>query len=449
MRRIARRAAGDSGQSMVLASALMTALCGVGAITVDIGLLAHERVAVQNAVEAGALAGAQLLPSDAAGAETVATQYVLENEPALPPGNLAVSFRCVVGDRDFDGLPDLGDIPLACNPGGNASWSVAGGIAATLCLPVEGDICNVIVVQASTDVPFSFAGVLGIPTGTTGVRTSAACRGVCGGPPTGPVDLLIVIDRTGSMSSADITNARNAARAILGLYNPELQWVGLGLTGPSRTSTTCSGGNSPAAARAASSAQYATANWIPVGLSGVGAPVNQSYLNPDGTVNNSSLLGKAITCFDTSSTGTNLATPMQRATDYLLTNGRPNAKKGIIIQTDGSPNYSGAGTPSDFTCSASFQAATTAKAAGIEVFTVGFGVGASDLCPDGSGFYQGRSVTRLLADMASSSLDNGCNTAENEDGDHFFCAPRTEDLSVIFESAAATLAGGARLIALP
>ena len=184
------RAADDSGQAVVLAAALMTAMCGVGAITVDIGLLVHERVAVQNAVEAGALAGAQLLPSDAVNSEVVAREYVLDNEPALPPGNLAVSFRCVVGDRDFDGLPDLSDIPLACNPGGNASWTTAGGISATLCLPAEGDTCNVIVVQASTDVPFSFAGVLGIPMGSTGVRTSAACRGVCGGPPTGPLNVL-------------------------------------------------------------------------------------------------------------------------------------------------------------------------------------------------------------------------------------------------------------------
>ena len=229
----------ETGQAVVLAAALMTALCGVGAITVDIGLLVHERVAIQNAVEAGALAGAQQLPGDAANAEVVARDYVLDNEPDLPVGNVNVSFRCVVGDRNFDGLPDLSDIPLACNPGANATWTTRGGISASPCIPAEGDACNVIVVQASTDVAFSFAGVLGIPTGSTGVRTSAACRGVCGGPPTGPVDLLLVVDRTGSMSSGDITNVRNASRSILRLYNPELQWVGMGLLGPSQTGGTC------------------------------------------------------------------------------------------------------------------------------------------------------------------------------------------------------------------
>ena len=439
----------ETGQAVVLAAALMTALCGVGAITVDIGLLVHERVAIQNAVEAGALAGAQQLPGDAANAEVVARDYVLDNEPDLPVGNVNVSFRCVVGDRNFDGLPDLSDIPLACNPGANATWTTRGGISASPCIPAEGDACNVIVVQASTDVAFSFAGVLGIPTGSTGVRTSAACRGVCGGPPTGPVDLLLVVDRTGSMSSGDITNVRNASRSILRLYNPELQWVGMGLLGPSQTGSTCSGANSPAAVRSASSAQYATANWVPVGLTGVGAPVNQSYLNADGTVNSASLIAKAITCFDTSSTGTNLSTPVDRARQYLLANGRPNAKKGIILQTDGTPNFSGAGNSADYTCAAAYSAATTAKAAGIEIFTVGFGVTGTDMCPDSSGFYRSRSVTRLLADMASSSIDNGCNAAENTDGDHFFCAPRTQDLTTIFQSAAASLAGGARLIALP
>ncbi len=443
------RARADGGQAVVLGAAMMAALCGVGALTVDVGLLVHERVTVRNAVEAGALAGAQQLPNNAASADTIARQYVLDNAPELNPANLSVSFRCVVGDRNHDGLPDLGDIPMACDPGGNASWTTGGGISASLCIPAEGDKCNVIVVSASNTVDFSFARTMGIDTGTTGTITSAACRGVCGGPPTGPVDLVLIIDRTGSMSAADITNARSAAGAILGLYDPSLQWVALGLLGPSQTGTSCSGANSPAKAKGASAAQYATANWIPVGLTGIGAPVNQAYAHADHTLDTSSTIVKAINCFDTSSTGTNLSTPVLQAKNYLLANGRPNAKKGIIIETDGSPNYSGAGNAADYTCAAANTQAQAAKTAGIEVFTIGFGVGASDLCPDSTGFYHNRSVTRLLADMATSSTDDGCTAAENTDGDHFFCAPKTSQLASIFQSAAATLAGGARLIALP
>lgn len=56
------RAREDSGQAVVLA-ALIVMLCGAGAITVDIGLLAHERLAIQNTVEAGALAELSRLPA--------------------------------------------------------------------------------------------------------------------------------------------------------------------------------------------------------------------------------------------------------------------------------------------------------------------------------------------------------------------------------------------------
>jgi hypothetical protein len=48
--------------------------------------------------------------------------------------------------------------------------------------------------------------------------------------------------------------------------------------------------------------------------------------------------------------------------------------------------------------------------------------------------------------MATDSINNGCNTAENTDGDHFFCEARGSDLQVPFQSAATALAGGAYLV---
>jgi hypothetical protein len=294
----------------------------------------------------------------------------------------------------------------------------------------------------------------GIKRGSTGSILSAACNGPCGGPPTAPVDVAMVLDRTGSMSSTDMTNARNAANALLQTFNPSLQYVSLGLLGPSRTDSQCSGANSPAKGIGASSSQYGASipgdleKWIVVGLTGNAAPVNEAYLNGDGSLNSSSTIVKAINCFGHSSTGTNLATPMRMA-KYLLDNtGRSGVRKGIILMTDGSPNY-GSGDKNDYTCAQAVADAATAKSAGYEVYTVGFGVGSSDKCPDSSGTYRGQSVTQGLADMATSSDDNGCVAAENEDGDHFFCQPKTSDLSGIFQVIAGSLAAGAHLIALP
>jgi len=254
------------------------------------------------------------------------------------------------------------------------------------------------------------------------------------------------------MSSADMTNARNATKSILQLYDPNLQWVALGLLGPSRTGgTTCSGANSPAPVMGASSSQYATANWMPIGLTGTGAPLNEAYVDANGVLNPNSLIVKAINCFNSSSTGTNLSTSMKKAKEYLLApgNGRAGVKKGIIFETDGSPNYSGAGAASDYTCLAAANEAAAAKAAGIEIFTIAFGLDASDKCPDSSGFWNNKPVGNLLAAQAPSSVDDGCNDAENTDGDNYFCQPKTGDLTSIFQAVAGALAGGARLVALP
>ena len=213
--------------------------------------------------------------------------------------------------------------------------------------------------------------------------------------------------------------------------------------------------NSPAKGLGGNAAQYGSTyptdltKWIPVGLTGTGAPVNESYLNPARTgLNTSSLIVKTIECMNTSSTGTNLSTPIKMARQYLAANGRASATKAVLFMTDGTPNF-GAGTPSDYTCLAANTEATTAKGAGIEMFTVGFGVTGADKCPDTTGAWTGRSVTQVLASMANTSIDNGCNAAENADGDHYYCQPRSEDLKSVFLSAVTTLTQSTRLIQLP
>ena len=95
------------------------------------------------------------------------------------------------------------------------------------------------------------------------------------------------------------------------------------LLGPSSTSSTCSGEpNSGAYGRRCSvrgdvdRAPYPNA-----------APAN-NYQNANGTLNTSSQIVKTINCFDTSSVGTDLGTPIQKAPAYLddlRTHRAPNA----------------------------------------------------------------------------------------------------------------------------
>ena len=149
------------------------------------------------------------------------------------------------------------------------------------------------------------------------------------------------------------------------------------------------------------------AKWVVVGLTGTGAGarINEAYVN-GGNLNTSSTIVKAINCVtksNLSSTGTNLSTPMDMARVYLQTFGRPGVKKGIIFETDGAPEYSNTGDPSNYTCAAARAAADRAKAVvpPIEIFTIGFDVG-SESCDDG-----GQSAINLLGGMATGPIING------------------------------------------
>ncbi len=422
---LARFVAAEQGAVLVLAAAGMVVVMGAAAMTVDVGLLVHERANVQKATDAGALAGAQLLPDNPGGAQAMAMQYTLKNDPTLTADEVQVTFRCIISASG--GSPNLSDVPSACDPGGDASWTVRGSTAVSPCVPASGDKCNSIVVRARNEVDFHLAPALGIDSGSTGTLTSAACRGACGSPSGAPVDLVMILDRTSSMSSGDVASTRNAANAVLKAYDPSFQWVGLGLLGSSNGG----GCRGTAATRAGT-------NWLPVGLSGNGAPVNESYVS-GGALNGGSSLVQTIGCYNQSRTGTDLASPVSAAASYLRSNGRAEAAKGILLMSDGEPNGS--------TCAAAASAAAAAKASDIEVYTVGFGVSSANRCPDTSGAWRGKSVVQLLATMATDSVSLGCSSADNSNDDHFFCMPANSALAGVFKTAAQDLASGStRLI---
>jgi len=456
-----RGSRGEEGQVLALFALLLVAILGFTGLVIDIGNYKGEQTVVQTAVDAAALAAAQALPGDAVAAEDLAYEYALANDADLTASNVAVSFRCLVGDRNGNGLPDPGDIPAVCDPGANGSFTCNNGICVSPCAAGEGDKCNVIKVVANKNVPFFFAPVLSILGGPqqcfwsecpTGDINAAACRGACGGPPTVPLDVVVIIDRTGSMSSSDLTNAKNGAKAVLQLFDPQLQHVALGVLGPSRTTSTCGGANSGGLGLASSSVN--SGSWTPVGFS-------TDYKNVDDTLNNNSLIVKTINCLNTSSVGTNLGEPTKMAKVYLTTNGRPGVKKAIILMSDGEANEPSGNNP----CLYANNQATQAKNSEIEIFTIGFGIEGARCTEDQSDpQYQNVLATKLAADMATDSADDGgdgagglgsgCDTAsertsENADGDHFLCEARSGDLTPLFKQAAEVLAAGSRLIPVP
>jgi hypothetical protein len=323
------------------------------------------------------------------------------------------------------------------------SWTVDGKSAFASCLPSQGDVCNTIVLKGPAERDYLFAPALGVDRGSTGVQVAAACKGLCGERPEVPIDLVMILDRTGSMSDVDRQNAEDAAQTVRTTLDHRVQWLAFGLLHKSRTVNGCvSTADNSAGWTADPGNPTDLRSWLPMGLTGTGASFGTDYRS------SSSAMAGAIDCFNQSSgQGTDLADPVRVAAFELRNHGRPGAIKAILLMTDGQPNTS-TGSRTDY-CREAVEVAATTKGEGIELYTVGFGVDdVSCEDPAGTPWYRGE-TTNMLAAMATDSTHDGCTDAENDDGDHYFCLPRSGDLSDVFRKAVVQLTSHSRLVKLP
>jgi type II secretory pathway pseudopilin PulG len=437
----------ERGAVAVIFALALVVLLGSVAFVIDLSRLQHTRQTLQNAVDLGALAAAQQLPVQggpgALDAERIARRIAVANAPSLGGGGLSIRFKCVVADEDANGIPDAGEVPFSCGPATGAwagGWTSLREKASHLCNPYAGELCNTIQLSSTETIQHFFAPVLGIDTGNTGTVVGVSCRGACGAP-SAPLDVAMVFDRTASMTPADIVNAKNAANAVLEFYDPARQWVGLVglpyhlpvnkcLVNPIQTYPNTN----------------AAAWWLTNGLS-------RDYKRTDGLLNPVSDLVRTIACLSLpgnvtvtpSGAGhTDLGDPMDAAADLLL-RGRADVPDAIIFFTDGEANQPRFNSP----CNYLNQKASAAKARGVTIFTIAFGVAGARCTQDTSGPFAGRYASTNLAAAATSSTDDapgGCGVNENKDGDNYFCESGSADLEPVFRQVASATVKAARLL---
>jgi len=110
LRRVHARANDESGAIIIMAMFLMVVLFGAVAFTIDLSRLFHERQVLQNAVDFGALAGAQELPAQGstqgAIASAKALQVTLDNAPWIDPATINITFMFEGDDHDRNVAPD-------------------------------------------------------------------------------------------------------------------------------------------------------------------------------------------------------------------------------------------------------------------------------------------------------------------------------------------------------
>ena len=188
--RVRRGASDESGQVLVMTAIAMTLMIVMVGLVVDVGHAMLVQRQLQAGVDAAALAGAQHLP-DAPTAESVATQY-----SANPGSKNAVN---TVGNA-------ITTAKVSCLAGVPGCNRRDGGV-------------NGIVVTSQSKVPTWFGRIIGI-TQLTVNATATACS-PCS---VKPLDIMIVLDRTGSMcqfgpgrpdpNCTDLNNARDGHQVV-------------------------------------------------------------------------------------------------------------------------------------------------------------------------------------------------------------------------------------------
>ena len=210
-RRLSRRLRASSregGQILVLTGvALVLMLCSVG-LVVDVGHAMLVQRQLQAGVDAAALAGVQHLP-DKTMAETVAYQY------SPTPGS-----KNAVNTVD--------------NAVTTATASCLAGVPG--CSRRDGGV-NGITVSSRSTVPTWFGRIIGINSMKVSAKATA-----CSPCVVKPLDIMVVLDRTGSMcqfgpgqpdpNCTDLNNAKAGVETFLSLLDPSLDKVGLALFPP-------------------------------------------------------------------------------------------------------------------------------------------------------------------------------------------------------------------------
>jgi len=326
----------ESGQVLVFVAIVLAAVIGLSAFVIDLGYAYYTQRSLQASADAAALAGAQQLPDPAASVAT-AQQYgtgALGKNASGKIGKVdeVVSTRCLVS------------VP-GCNP------------------------VNAVSVQETGHVNTFFVRFFGIDTLNVHVRSTACSP--CG---VKPLDIMLVLDRTGSMcqdssgrsdpACTDLNNAKAGIRTFINYLDPQLDWVGLDVLPPA------SGGS----CTTPSSANYNSASSPYVIV-----PLSHDYKNKDGSLNASSSLVSTLSCVKGGGT-TAYANAIESAQAELDAHGRPTVPNVIVFLSDGAANtgptyYSTKSPYRTQPCHQGVWSADSEKAKGTIIYTIGYALG--------------------------------------------------------------------------
>ena len=333
--RFAPRVRETRGQALVFVVIGLTALLVMAAFVVDVGYLYWNQRNLQASADAAALAGAEELP-DPAASVAMAQQY-----------------GTGVGGKNRDARVSSVDETV----GTRCLKTIPG------CTPV-----NAVVVDETAHVSTFFMRLIGRKTADIHVRSTACSP--CG---VKPLDVMLVLDRTGSMcqdslgnpdpACTDLNNAKNGIRTFLSYMDSKVEWVGLAVLPPAPSLAARCGGSSSNNYNS-KSAPYAI------------VPLSSDFKLQDGSLNPGSNLVSTLGCVRGGGT-TAYANAIEAAQAQLDASGRPNVQDVIVFLSDGAANtgptfYSTKSPYRTQPCHQGITSAGYSKSKGTIVYSIGY-----------------------------------------------------------------------------
>jgi hypothetical protein len=389
---------GESGQVIVLFMLFLVVMLGMAAFVIDVGYAYYAHRSLQASADAAALAGAQELP-DPGRAVAMAEEYGAE------PGKK--NYR--------DNVPNVTtSVTTKC------IQSVPG------CEPVNA----VVVTERAAKVPTFFAKILGIDSFDVKVRSTACSP--CGYK---PLDIMLVLDRTGSMcqdhwgnydpNCTDLKNAQDGIRTFLRNFDAETQWVGLGVLPPATSvGNRCATPDTP-------NYNSRTAAYTVVTLS-------KDYAK-NGVLNPNSNLVQTINC-QKANGRTAYANAIEAAQQELDTKGRADVQDVLVFLSDGAANIGPTYYPTTSPyrrqpCHQGVWSSSPLKQQGTLVYSIGYDLdalnGGANRCESYTGANESPAITAYQALQQIASRP-----------DTFFNKPDAGQLRTIFNQIAADISRG-------
>ena len=420
-KRTVRARVTQAGQTLPLVVVFMFTILIFAGLVIDLGNAYRVQQALQASADASAAGGAGELtvtfPPIAANATAAAQKY---------------------------GSQTGGENPITGVPAANVTQSVV-----VDCQKQEGFNCtsgepNTVTVDETAKVPTYLLKLLGFDTIT--LKAHAQACSPCGGL---PLDVMIVLDRTGSMSASNkLPKAKAGIVAFLNTMDPTVDNVGLAVLPPAPSTAAACTDVDPYF-NGDSSGTYSLANPAYTVV-----PLSNTYANAVGQLNAGSPLVSTVNCVQAGGS-TAYAEALDAAYAELQADGRPDAQKAIVILSDGAANTGPSYLPSTSAyrtnpCDQGVTSAGTAKAAGVVVYSIAYTADGDDCYAAVGADVGGTIVTQYRGKNNLESPSLGAEKALEEiatpGNGYFYDLPDPTSLTGIFQQIAANIAGGSSRI---